>query len=193
MLWKITLRNLFLCVLSAGLLVLAFPKTDFWFLAWFGLIPLMIVLDGKSRLKAFGLGYFSGLVFFAGTLFWLGHVTIVGIIGLVIYLSLYFGLWSVFYVHFKDKSFLNKLILIPSAWAAVEYTRMYLFSGFGWVALGYSQSKFITFIQIADVVGTLGISFFLVMFNVFFKEFYVWFVFWDMGHYGYVPLSHRRK
>ena len=47
----------------------------------------------------------------------------------------------------------------------LEWIRSYAFTGFGWALLGYSQSYNLPIIQIADVTGTYGVSFLIVMFN----------------------------
>src|SRR4051812_14016027 len=67
-------RPTLLCLASAILLILAFPKTDLWILSWVGLIPLMFALEGKSPAAAFRTGYFCGVLFFAGTLYWFIHM-----------------------------------------------------------------------------------------------------------------------
>ena len=36
-------KNALLAVLSAILLILAFPDFEFWFLAWFALVPLLLL------------------------------------------------------------------------------------------------------------------------------------------------------
>src|SRR5438093_1357792 len=63
-----------LAIASALLLVLSFPNFDLWFLAWIGLVPLLIAV-AKSRkfLPAFVLGFVWGAVFFYGTCWWLTY------------------------------------------------------------------------------------------------------------------------
>jgi len=167
---KTIFRDGALCILSAGLLILSFPKTDIWIFAWVGLIPLMIACDGKNARGAFGLSYFCGVIFFGGVFHWLRHVTLVGAVCLVMYLALYFGLFGWATRYFKDRSIFFKLFLIPSSWVIVEFLRAHLFSGFGWSLLGYSQYKVLPLIQIADMTGAFGVSFILVMVNFLLKE-----------------------
>jgi len=164
------LRNLLLCICSAGLLILAFPKTDISILAWVGLVPLMFALDGKSPRQAFRLSYFCGLIFFAGTLHWFTHVTGLGATLLVLYCALYFGMFGVGYSYFFQKSSFSKLFMLPSIWVVGEFIRAHFLTGFDWGGLAYSQYKNLAFIQIADVTGMFGTSFFVVMINVLLKE-----------------------
>jgi apolipoprotein N-acyltransferase len=172
------LNSWILCCLSAGLLVLAFPRTDLWICAWGGLTPLMIALDGKKPWAAFRRGYFCGFLFFAGTLYWFFNITrwfsyiaALGVLVLLLYLALYFGLFALSYSLFSRRKPLFKLFLLPSVWAALEFIRAHLFSGFDWASLGHSQYKNLAVIQIADITGVFGVSFLIVMVNILFKEF----------------------
>lgn len=163
-------KDLFGSVLSAACLILAFPQTDWGGLAWIALVPLMGVLDGKKPRAAFGWGYFCGILFFAGTLYWFIHVTVLGAVLLILYLSLYIGLFGLGYNFFRNHPPLIKLFVLPGVWTALEFIRAHLFTGFGWAGLGYSQYKNLPLIQIADVAGVFGVSFLVVMVNVFWKE-----------------------
>jgi len=156
--------------LSSLLLTLAFPKVDWWLLAWVGLIPLLIVLDGRRPAAAFGLAYLSGVLFFGGTLYWFIHVTILGAILLVLVLAFYYGIFGWAYTRFSKRKLFVKLLVIPSVWVGLEYLRAHLFTGFGWASLGYSQYKNFFVNQIADVTGVYGVSFLVVMVNVWLKE-----------------------
>ena len=46
-------KSVALAILSAALLILAFPDFEFWFLAWFGLVPLLwaIELEKESAVR----------------------------------------------------------------------------------------------------------------------------------------------
>ena len=57
------------------------------------------------------------------------------------------------------------LVLLPFFWTALEFCRTYLFSGFPWELLGYSQFNHIPLIQMADVAGVYGVSFLIVFVN----------------------------
>jgi apolipoprotein N-acyltransferase len=86
-------KNALLAVLSAVLLILAFPDFEFWFLAWFALVPLMFaiererfssppVLGGVAAASAdgvvrcFTLGWIFGVFFFKGRCWWLTYAPI---------------------------------------------------------------------------------------------------------------------
>ena len=50
--------------LGAVVTALSFPSTDAGFLAWFGLVPLLLAVRGRSVREAFGLGWLFGLVLY---------------------------------------------------------------------------------------------------------------------------------
>ncbi len=167
---KCRFKDFFLCVFSSILLVLAFPKTEISALAWVGLIPLMTALDGKERGRAFFLSYLCGVVFFAGVLYWFVHVTALGAVLLTLYLALYFALFGAGYSFFSRLEATQKLFLLPSVWTVLEFIRAHFLTGFGWASLGHSQYKNLPIIQMAYVTGMFGVSFLVVMVNVFLKE-----------------------
>ncbi len=167
---KSHLYNFLCALLSAGLLILAFPRTDLWLLAWIGLVPLLYVINGQRPFKAFQISFLSGFIFFLGVLYWLIHVTSVGVILLSAYCALYFGLFGlVFSISHKKTAWL-RLWSLPGVWVVLEYLRGIFFSGFDWGSLGYSQYKNLIIIQIADLAGKFGVSFLIVMVNVFVYE-----------------------
>src|SRR5688572_16877286 len=88
-----TWKNAALAILSAILLILAFPDFDLWFLAWFGLVPLFwaIEREKESALRSFILGWLWGFVFFTGTCWWLtfAPITYAGFPTVVAYLLLF--------------------------------------------------------------------------------------------------------
>lgn len=163
------LKELSLCFLSAVLLSLSFPNTNFEFLAWFGLVPLFLITKKQSTSKAFLFFYLTGVIFWSVIIYWLIHVTLPGLVLLVLYLAFYFGLFgAIFSISSRLlPSSAYSLLFIPSLWIILEYLRSRLFTGFGWALLGYSQYLNLPLIQIADITGIWGISFLLVMVNVF--------------------------
>jgi len=165
------------CILTAGLLTLAFPCMDLWILAWGGLVPLMFVLDGKNPYSAFRWAYGCGILFFTGTLYWLFYITkwfsVIGALGIVLlmlYFAAYFGLFGLAYSYCSRKKALSKLFLLPSIWVVLEFIRAHLFTGFDWASLGHTQYTNLPVIQIADITGVFGVSFIVVMVNVLIKE-----------------------
>ncbi|MCM8782363.1 MAG: apolipoprotein N-acyltransferase, partial [Candidatus Omnitrophica bacterium] len=152
--------------LSGILLTLSYPVFNFEFFAFFSFVPLFLAVKNATLKKAFFLSYISGLVFFIVTIYWLIHVTLLGLILLVLYLSLYFGVFGIFLKLLTPDSKFQAIITIPAVWVLLEWLRSILLSGFGWALLGYSQYLNLPVIQIADITGVWGVSFLVMMVNV---------------------------
>ena len=167
-----------IAVFLTGILYpLCFPNLEFGWLAWFVLIPLHVAIDGLTPKQSFWWGWFGGIIGFAGTISWVitamhsfGKVPLVISVFLMIllasYLGLYVGLYTLGVSWFKKVGPLFLCIAAPSLWVALELLRTYLFSGFPWALLGYSQYQWLPIIQVADITGVYGISFLIVLVNV---------------------------
>lgn len=172
-----------LAALSGGLLVLGFPRFEYDLLAWIALIPLLLAVQEHPPSRRFLLGWVTGLVYFAGTLSWVTismhdygklpwSVSYLLMLLLVAYLACYVGLFAVGCT--LEKSWLM-VLWAPVLWVALEYIRGHLLSGFPWSALGYSQYRRLTVIQIADFSSVYGVGFLVVLVNVaLFRIFQVW-------------------
>jgi apolipoprotein N-acyltransferase len=163
-------------LLSGLLLVLSFPKIDLFLFAWVALVPLLIFLYDKDKKTAFKAGLFFGIVYFFGTTYWIYHSinkygsipfvpSILIVLLLCLYLSFYLALFSFLYSSYIRKTDLPVMLVAPVFWTVLEFGRSYAMTGFPWSSLGYSQYKFLAFIQIADITGVYGISFLLVAIN----------------------------
>ncbi|MBW1841038.1 MAG: apolipoprotein N-acyltransferase, partial [Deltaproteobacteria bacterium] len=162
--------------LSTGLLLTgSFPKTGRGWLAWLALVPLLIALRNVSVKNAFRLGLLSGLAHYLTLLYWLaytmnryGHIPLyLGVPILLLfaaYLALYTGAFSAIVVRFSPTP-LTCVIMIPWVWVSMEYIRTFLFSGFPWELVGYSQFNRLLLIQIADILGVYGVSFLVMLSN----------------------------
>ncbi len=178
-------KDIILSVFSGLLLAAGFPSVDFFPLAWIALVPLMISLLDKGMKPAFILGMLSGFVYFFGTVFWVynsiffyGHLpaalSAVLVAALCIYLSMYVAVFSMLFNYLTVRSRFPALFIAPVLWVALEFLRTYALTGFPWALLGYSQYKFLTIIQIADITGVYGVSFLIAavngaVFDVFFN------------------------
>ena len=154
---------------SAILLILSFPPFNVWVFAWVAFIPLFFALENQKPLKSFLTAYLTGFVFFLGTIYWLIHVTLPGMLAVVAYLALYFGLFGLVVNHTQyavRRTQYERLFLIPAAWVTLEWVRgKFLFGGFGWNGIGVSQHQTLPLIQIASITGVYGVSALLVLGN----------------------------
>ncbi|MDE2027349.1 MAG: apolipoprotein N-acyltransferase, partial [Candidatus Omnitrophica bacterium] len=155
------------CLLSAGMLVVCFPRLEFSFLAWFALVPLLLSIDGKKAWRAFRRAYLCGFLFFAAAIGWVCYVTYIGAVLLVAFLALYFALFGAAFAFFQPRlKLIPRLLVLPAVWVALEYIRGHFLSGFGWVMLGHTQYRHLWLIQIADITGVYGVSYLVMLVNL---------------------------
>ena len=57
------------------------------------------------------------------------------------------------------------VIWFPMVFVSLEFIRSFLFSGFPWELIGYSQFKRLNLIQLSDITGVYGISFLIALVN----------------------------
>ncbi|MDX2494207.1 MAG: apolipoprotein N-acyltransferase [Desulfuromusa sp.] len=165
-------RTLIMAAVSGLLLAAAFPRPDLFPLAWIALVPLLLVM----RHRPFAAGFTAGIVFFAAVLYWLNIVmttygglnlifSLLAYLFLLVYLAAYFGLAMWLSCRLERVLNLPYLLTLPPLWVALEFLRGWLFTGFPWAIIGYSQQNFSLAIQSSDVTGVYGVSLMLVVIN----------------------------
>ena len=164
-----------LAVLSGILLVLSFPKFGHWGVAWVALIPLLVALRPLTFASALLAGILAGFVQYVGLMYWVTHVVVhygklhmaLGIpvmMLLALYLSLYTGLLAGGVVLFRNRG-IPAVASAPLLWTCLEYAKSMLFTGFPWENLAHSQFQNLPLIQLADITGSYGVSFLIVLVN----------------------------
>ncbi len=154
------------------LLALSFPKFGHPACGWIALAPLVIAAVRASRRgvrRAFLLGLLTGAVYFAGTLYWLvetmttfgGLPTAAAVFAagvLVAYLALFPAAFAMILARLHRALGLRALGLVPAIWVTTELGRQYVWDGFPWALLGYSQVTTLPVAQVASLVGVYGLS-----------------------------------
>ena len=169
---------------SGLLLVFTFAPYDVYGLAWVALAPFFLSIEGLPLKAAFKAGFAMGLVYFFGTTYWIyrsmhdfGGISLVPSLLIVAALAAYMGLYTAVFAALYSARIrhtrLPALLVAPVLWVTLEYIRSYLFTGFPWATLGYSQWNFPAVIQIADVTGVYGVSFLIVSVNAAFADFFL--------------------
>jgi apolipoprotein N-acyltransferase len=177
-----TLRNSAYAALSGLLLVAVFPTFNLNLLAWIALVPLFLALKEQTIKNGFWLGGITGLFYFAGTVHWVtnsvhfyGGIPLVpaSLITLLLcaYLALYPAMFGAAAVSLRSLHPRFFFIAAPALWTTLELARTYVFSGFPWSLLGYSQYLVLPVIQISDITGVYGVSFIIVLVNAALAEF----------------------
>ena len=121
----------------------------------------------RGLLRPALLGYAMGLVFFWGAFSWLITVTGLGWFLLAFYMALYPACWGAFlglmrrYAGDFTNSRRNVVVAGCGAavWVAQEWMRGWMFTGFGWNALGGALHRDLVSIQIVEFTGIGGLSF----------------------------------
>lgn len=174
-----------LCASISGLLLaLSFPKPGYAILAWIAFLPLLYAVRGQSPKSSFKFGFLSGFVAYTVIFYWLNIVmTTYGKLPLPVsfvltllmaaYLALYLAA-AIGLTRFAEEHSLPPVLTLPVLWVALEYARAHLLTGFPWASLGYTQYRTLPLIQIADVTGVYGLSFLIVMVNLFLFQLWRW-------------------
>ena len=158
---------------SALLLTLISTPTNLSFLAWAAIVPFLLACDptavgwhGQKRSVAMFIliAWFIGFLYWVGNLYWLWYVTAAGQIALCVYLGAYWAALAACVRYCRAKGY-PLFIVAPILWAGAETLQGWFCDGVAWRFLAHSQYANLTLIQIADVVGTAGITFIIAMVN----------------------------
>lgn len=174
---EIRKKDRYLLILSGIMLGISFPPFPFPFQLFFfiGLVPYFFVIEKRKTLIEINqASYLTFFVFSVITLYWVGSwqkntdpfLMISGI--LLLFVNPLFLLIPSTLYYFSRKIFSNKisLFLFPFFWVAYEYAYMLTDLSFPWLTFGNGLSHFTSFIQIADVIGALGLSFIIILINI---------------------------
>jgi apolipoprotein N-acyltransferase len=122
-----------------------------------------------SGRRGFSLGLLTGGVYFAGTLYWLVEtmttfgglatpLAVVVALLLVAYLSLFPAAFGFVLARLGRALGPGAALLAAPVWVTTELGRQYVWDGFPWALLGYSQVTWLPVAQLASVVGVYGLS-----------------------------------
>ena len=174
---KIFTKKLNLCRLSALLLGLSFQPFNLGFIAWFALVPFIIILFNSSLLEGVVYGFLTGFLSNLFALYWLslniGTTFGVGLISLfaaIVYLSLFWSLFSFLFCFINNNSG-KGIYFFPFGWIIFEYFFSIGIMGFPWMSLATTQTNYLPVIQIVEFTGIFGVSFWIASLNIIiFKE-----------------------
>lgn len=136
---------------------------------WIAPALLLVGLDGVRAGRAASWGFAAGLVAHALVLHWLYVVTVsyghapalVGVLApfaLGAYCALFVGLFAAVWGWLQERSLASPLAA-AALWTAVEHGRTWVFTGFPWAMLGYSQHENPALLGLAAWTGVSGLSF----------------------------------
>jgi apolipoprotein N-acyltransferase len=153
------------------------PAGHLEWLAWIALVPVLVAVDGARTWKgALLTGLVAGLAYFYGAIWWVNHamtafggiafpVALLGLTLLVLYMAAHWA--AAFAVSWTIRRRLGwpYWAHLPAVWAGFELSRNYLFTGFPWGNLGYTQARHPVVAQLASVTGVYGIAALVVLVN----------------------------
>ncbi len=159
-----------LLAFSAGALAtLAFAPYQWSWLAIVsqGLLFILLQKPSLTPVRAMGLGWLYGAGLFVTGIYWISTsmevfgvsqplISIGAMLMLVSIMSFYPALFAYLSVKFFQGG-VRTLLGIPALWTLIEWLRGWLFTGFPWLALGYSQTDGILR-GLAPVLGVYGLS-----------------------------------
>lgn len=146
-----------LSAVAGGFSVLAYAPFELWWLMPLCLACLYFILEGAEPKKVAKHGFLFGLFQFGFGVSWVyvslntfGNMPpIMAAIAVAIFvaiLALYFALASYCFAKFKNQSSNNYItalqnaVLFAAIWVLFEWLRGYLFTGFPWLDIGYTQT-----------------------------------------------------
>jgi apolipoprotein N-acyltransferase len=168
--WIWSVRRLML--LLGALLVLAFPAPNLEWLAWFGLVPGLLLIVRSPTAREGGMrAWWLGAGYLIAALYWMAPEIGPG----VLLVAAVFGvLWVPFGVAAQKllrppvtwPRALAALVVVPSCWLLTEWLRSWQALGGPWAVFGVSQWQHPALLALAAVGGVWLISFALVLANV---------------------------
>ncbi len=164
--------------LTGLLLAASFPRASQGFLAWIAFVPVILFLSqARSVTGAFVGGFIAGFLEsfllliwvplvltryggLSGALAWFAYTLM--IVMLACYPAAVCALTKYACKRCGDAF----ILAFPFVWVLFEFLQSFSpFGGFPWLLAGYSQSRFLSLIQVSDITGVYGISFILVWTN----------------------------
>jgi apolipoprotein N-acyltransferase len=159
-----------LAITSGVLFALAFPNYALGWLIFFALLPLFVALArARGGWEAFFLGWVSQTTAWLLMVPWVVRVMshygglpyITGVlifVAMCLYLGLYGGVFGALVRRIDPGARFSRWLLVPLAWAAVEYARTYLLSGFPWNLVAAAIVDYTPLVQFDRVAGPYALG-----------------------------------
>jgi apolipoprotein N-acyltransferase len=158
-------------LLAGALPVLAFPAPNLEFLAWFALVPgLLLMCRAPSAREAAVRAWWSGAGFIVAAHYWLlpnigPALLLVAIVLGACWTGVGVSAWALLRPPMTAGRSLAALVVVPSFWLLVEWIRSWQALGGPWALLGASQWQHPAMLALASVGGVWLVSFALVAAN----------------------------
>ena len=170
--WRALTKPARYAALVAGALpVLAFPAPDFGFLAWFALVPGLLLMRASPTAREAGVrGWWFGAGFIFAAHYWLlpnigPALLLVAIVMGALWIPVAVSTWILLRPPVTAARGLGALVVVPSYWLVIEWIRSWQGFGGPWALLGASQWQHPAVLGLAAVGGVWLVSFAIVAAN----------------------------
>ncbi len=163
-------RHQLVAGIASGLLLwTSFPPVEWSWLVWLALTPLFwMAAIPRATVKTYVSAWLGGLTFWVLAVQWLRLTDASAWPGWLL-VALLLSLWWPGFLGLTRLAVhrlrIPLMLAAPIIWVGLEYARAYFLSGFPWYYLAHSQFRALYVIQIADVTGSLGVSFLIAVTN----------------------------
>jgi apolipoprotein N-acyltransferase len=158
-------------LLAGALPALTFPGLNLEFLAWFGLVPgLLIMRASPSAREAAVRGWWFGAGFVLAAHYWLvpnlgPALLLVAVVLGALWIPVAVSVWVLLRPPASAARALAALVVVPSYWLVIEWIRSWQALGGPWALLGTSQWQHPAVLGLAAVGGVWLVSFAIVAAN----------------------------
>ena len=172
-------NNYLLVFISAFLTGLSQQPLGLGFICWFSLVPLLKVLSEQELFKqVIKYSVLWGFIYNLTVVFWLsGNIGTTQLIAIILMFLVIFILTfntiliGILWYQIRKKYYKYSLYVYAVVWVSVEYLRSYGLLGFPWISLANTQTDYIYIIQNAEITGIYGITFWILLTNIFLFRF----------------------
>ena len=171
-LWRALTKPARYAALVAGALpVLAFPAPNLEFLAWFALVPGLLLMRASPSAREAGVrGWWFGAGFIFAAHYWLlpnigPALLLVAIVVGALWIPVAVSTWILLRPPVTAARGLAALVVVPSYWLVIEWIRSWQGFGGPWALLGASQWQHPAVLGLAAVGGVWLVSFAIVAAN----------------------------
>src|SRR5215470_15706692 len=170
--WRALAKPLRWASLVAGALpVLAFPAPNLGFLAWFGLVPGLLIMRASPSTREAGVrGWWFGAGFIFAAHYWLlpnigPALLLVAVVLGALWIPVGVSTWVLLRPPVTAARALAALVVVPSYWLVIEWIRSWQGFGGPWALLGASQWRHPALLALAALGGVWLVSFAVVAAN----------------------------
>jgi len=159
-------------LVAGAIPLLAFPGPDLSVVAWFGLVPGLLIISRAPTMREAAIrGWWLGSGYIVAAMYWLAPeigpaVLLVAAVFGVLQAPFGMAARALLRPPLTATRALAALIVVPSCWLLAEWLRSWQALGGPWAVLGASQWQHPAVLALASVGGVWLVSFVLVAVNV---------------------------